>query len=92
MPASAAMRGCGPGEQDRGDPDSRQVHRRDDVILGAVYGRYFVTEQIYGCEGAIELSRLQCAIDDMADEGDIFKVAPPLRKLALDPSLGAIMA
>jgi hypothetical protein len=34
----------------------------------------------------------QRALDDMAEERTIFKVAPPARSVALDPSPGAILA
>jgi ABC-type nitrate/sulfonate/bicarbonate transport system substrate-binding protein len=63
-----------------------------DTVLAAVYREYFVTDRIYGRDGAIELAGLQRALDDMASEGEVFKVAPPARRFVLDPQLGAILA
>jgi ABC-type nitrate/sulfonate/bicarbonate transport system substrate-binding protein len=66
--------------------------KRDDAILDAVYREYFVTDKIYGRRGEIEMDGLQRALADMAEDGEIFKTAPPARKYVLDPSLGAILA
>jgi ABC-type nitrate/sulfonate/bicarbonate transport system substrate-binding protein len=65
---------------------------RDEAVVAAVYRDYFVTGRIYGRNGAIELAGLQRALDDMAEDGEVFKVAPRAQKLVLDPSLGAILA
>jgi hypothetical protein len=66
--------------------------KRADAILDRVYQEYFVTDKIYGRKGEIELAGLQRALDDMAQDGEVFKTAPPARKFVLDPSLGAILA
>lgn len=66
--------------------------KRDDSILEAVYQEYFVTDKIYGRHGEIELDGLQRALADMAEDGEVFKTAPPANKYVLDPSLGAILA
>jgi ABC-type nitrate/sulfonate/bicarbonate transport system substrate-binding protein len=65
---------------------------REDAVLTAVYRDYFVDGKIYGRDGAIEVAGLQRALDDMAEDGEVFKVAPQARKFVLDPSLGAILA
>ncbi len=65
---------------------------RDAAVLAKVYREYFVTDKIYGRDGAVDLAGLQRALDDMAQDGELFTVAPPARKFALDPSLGAILA
>ncbi len=64
----------------------------DPAILAEIYREYFVTDKVYGRDGAIDLAGLQRALDDMAEDGEVFKVAPPAREFALDPSLGAILA
>jgi ABC-type nitrate/sulfonate/bicarbonate transport system substrate-binding protein len=66
--------------------------KADATALAAVYGDYFVGRKLYGRDGAIALAGLQRALDDMAEDGEIFKVAPQARRLVLDPSLGAILA
>lgn len=65
---------------------------RDEAVLDAVYRDYFVSKKLYSRDGAIALAGLQRALNDMAEDGEIFKVAPPARQFALDPSLGAILA
>lgn len=64
----------------------------EEAVVAAVYRDYFVTGGIYGRDGAIELAGLQHALDDMAEDGEIFKVAPRARNFVLDPSLGGILA
>ena len=66
--------------------------KTDETALAAVYDEYFVIDKIYGRDGAIELAGLQRALDDMAEDGEVFKVAPPARRFVLDPSLGALLA
>jgi hypothetical protein len=66
--------------------------KTDASMLAAVYDDYFVGRRLYGRDGAITLASLQRALDDMAEDGEVFKVAPPARDLVLDPSLGAILA
>jgi ABC-type nitrate/sulfonate/bicarbonate transport system substrate-binding protein len=66
--------------------------KRETDVLDAVYQEYFVRDKIYGRRGEIELDGLQRALDDMAQDGEIFKTAPPAKKFVLDPSLGAILA
>ena len=82
------------------DPDNRaeatkilaKYAKADATVLAAVYDDYFVGRRLYGRDGAIALAGLQRALDDMAEDGEIFKVAPQARRLVLDPSLGAILA
>jgi len=66
--------------------------KRNETILNRVYQEYFVTGEIYGRKGEIELAGLRRALDDMAEDGEVFKTAPPAKKFVLDPSLGAILA
>jgi ABC-type nitrate/sulfonate/bicarbonate transport system substrate-binding protein len=66
--------------------------KADEAALAAVYDAYFVSRRLYGRDGAIALAGLQRALDGMAEDGEVFKVAPSARQLVLDPSLGAILA
>lgn len=66
--------------------------KREPPILAEVHGDYFVKGQIYDRKGENDLSGLQRAIDDMAEDGEVFKVAPPAKKSVLDPLLGGILA
>jgi ABC-type nitrate/sulfonate/bicarbonate transport system substrate-binding protein len=66
--------------------------KREPSLLERIYDLYFVSGKIYGRRGEIELEGLQRALADMAEDGEVFKVAPPASKYVLDPSLGAILA
>jgi NitT/TauT family transport system substrate-binding protein len=66
--------------------------KADASVLAEVYDDYFTGRRLYGRDGAITLAGLQRALDDMAEQGEVFKVAPSARNLVLDPSLGAILA
>jgi NitT/TauT family transport system substrate-binding protein len=81
-----------PGNKAEAIKIAAKYSKRDDEILGRVYREYFVSDKIYGRKGEIELAGLQRALDDMAEDGEVFKAAPPAKKFVLDPSLGAILA
>jgi len=66
--------------------------KRETTILDSIYNEYFVTDKIYGRAGAIELDGLARALTDMAEDGNVFKVAPPPTKYVLDPELGGLLA
>ena len=61
-------------------------------MLAEVYRSYFITDKIDGRDGAIPLAGLQRALNDVAPDGDVFKVAPRVHDVVLDPSLRAILA
>jgi len=81
-----------PGNRTEATKILARYAKADATVLAAVYDDYFVGRQLYGRDGAIALAGLQRALDDMAEDGEIFKVAPSARDLVLDPSLGAILA
>jgi ABC-type nitrate/sulfonate/bicarbonate transport system substrate-binding protein len=65
--------------------------RREPAICEAVYDDYFVKEKIYSKTGEISLAGLKSLLDDVAEDGDIFKPpAPPAGKYVLDKSLGGL--
>jgi NitT/TauT family transport system substrate-binding protein len=65
--------------------------KRDQPICEAVYDDYFVKEKIYSKTGEISLAGLKNLLDDVAEDGDIFKPpAPPAGKYVLDKTLGGL--
>ena len=65
--------------------------KRDPAICTAVYDDYFVKEKTYSKTGEISLTGLKNLLDDVAEDGDIFKPpAPPAGKYVLDKSLGGL--
>jgi NitT/TauT family transport system substrate-binding protein len=65
--------------------------KRDQPICEAVYDDYFVKEKIYSRTGEISLAGLKNLLDDVAEDGDIFKPpAPPAGKYVLDEMLGGL--
>jgi ABC-type nitrate/sulfonate/bicarbonate transport system substrate-binding protein len=65
--------------------------KRDQPICAAVYDDYFAKEKIYSKTGEISLAGLKNLLDDVAEDGDIFKPpAPPAGKYVLDKSLGGL--
>jgi len=66
--------------------------KRDQSICAAVYDDYFVKERSYSKTGEISLAGLKNLLDDVAEDGDIFKPpAPPAGKYVLDKSLGGLV-
>jgi ABC-type nitrate/sulfonate/bicarbonate transport system substrate-binding protein len=65
--------------------------KRDQAICAAVYDDYFVKEKTYSKTGEISLAGLKNLLDDVAQDGDIFKPpAPPAGKYVLDKTLGGL--
>lgn len=65
--------------------------KQPDAILGKVYDDYFLTQKSYSRTGEIEISGLNNALADMAEDGEIIKKpAPPASKFLLDKSLGGM--
>jgi ABC-type nitrate/sulfonate/bicarbonate transport system substrate-binding protein len=65
--------------------------KRDQSICAAVYDDYFVKEKTYSKTGEISLAGLKNLLDDVAEDGDIFKPpAPAAGKYVLDKSLGGL--
>jgi len=81
----------GPAEQGCRDRDSRQYTKRERPICEAVYDDYFVKKKISSKTGEISLTGLKNLLDDVAEDGDIFKPpAPAAGKYVLDKSLGGL--
>lgn len=67
--------------------------KQQPAVLEKVYGDYFVTQKSYSRTGEIEISGLNNALADMAEDGEIVKKpAPPASKFLLDPSIGGMSA
>ena len=64
--------------------------KRESPILETVYNDYFVRGKIYSRTGQVELDGLKAALDDMAEDGAVFKTAPAARKFMLEPELGGL--
>jgi ABC-type nitrate/sulfonate/bicarbonate transport system substrate-binding protein len=65
--------------------------KRERAICAAVYEDYFVKEKAYSRTGEISLAGLTNLLDDVAEDGEIFKApAPPATKYVLDRSLGGL--
>ena len=65
--------------------------KRERPICAAVYDDYFVREKTYSRTGEISLPGLKNLLDDVAEDGDIFKPpTPPAAKYVLDKSLGGL--
>ena len=60
-------------------------------VLEKVYDDYFVTQKSYSRTAEIEISGLNNALADMAEDGEIVKKpAPPASKFLLDKALGGM--
>jgi ABC-type nitrate/sulfonate/bicarbonate transport system substrate-binding protein len=65
--------------------------KRQRPICEAVYEDYFVKEKTYSRTGAISLAGLKNLLEDVAEDGEIFKPpAPPVGKYVLNKALGGL--
>ncbi|QTL02206.1 ABC transporter substrate-binding protein [Aquabacter sp. L1I39] len=64
--------------------------KRDAAVLEPVYDDYFTKAKIYSRSGRINLAGAKSVLDDMAEDGQVFKSAPPVEKFLLDPKLGGL--
>ena len=66
--------------------------KRELPILETVYSDYFERGKIYSRTGQVALDGMQAALDDMAEDGAVFKKAPGARKYMLEPALGGLFS
>jgi ABC-type nitrate/sulfonate/bicarbonate transport system substrate-binding protein len=64
--------------------------KREMPILETVYDDYFVHGKFYSKTGEVNIEGLRAALVDMAEDGAVFKIAPPAEKFLLDKSLGGL--
>lgn len=64
--------------------------KRDAAILAPIYDEYFVTGKIYSKSGHINIDGLKSVLDDMAEDGQVFKTAPAPGMFLLDAKLGGL--
>jgi ABC-type nitrate/sulfonate/bicarbonate transport system substrate-binding protein len=65
--------------------------KRQRPICEAVYEDYFVKEKTYSRTGAISVAGLKNLLEDVAEDGEIFKPpAPPVGKYVLNKALGGL--
>ncbi|HVY59893.1 MAG TPA: ABC transporter substrate-binding protein [Xanthobacteraceae bacterium] len=64
--------------------------KRDMAILQTIYDDYFVRGKFYSKTGEVDREGLKAALADMAEDGAVFKVAPPPEKFLLDKNLGGL--
>ena len=69
---------------------SAKYTKRDLPITETVYDAFFAKEKIYSRTGEISVEGLQNAINDMAEDGAVFKTAPKADKYLLDKKLGGL--
>lgn len=64
--------------------------KRDASICETIYKRYFVDAELYSKTGAVDIDGLKTVMNDMAEDGAVFKKAPDVKAVLLDPSLGGM--
>jgi ABC-type nitrate/sulfonate/bicarbonate transport system substrate-binding protein len=69
---------------------SAKYTKREIPIVETVYDSFFATGKIYSRNGEISVEGLQNALNDMAEDGAVFKTAPKANKYLLDKTLGGL--
>ena len=69
---------------------SSKYTKREIPVVETVYEDFFVRGKIYSTTGEISVEGYQNAINDMAEDGAVFKVAPKAEKYLLDKKLGGL--
>ena len=69
---------------------SSKYTKREIPVVETVYEDFFVRGKIYSTTGEISVEGYQNAINDMAEDGAVFKAAPKAEKYLLDKKLGGL--
>jgi len=69
---------------------SSKYTKREIPVVETVYEDFFVRGKIYSTSGEISVEGYQNAINDMAEDGAVFKAPPKAEKYLLDRKLGGL--